>query len=99
MWPNYLVYVYGAILIVLGYRYVHEGQHAVYLHKLTLGMLCECQTTLRLVTKILPLSPALPFVSSIESNLSIKISPGRIFVWLWEGKKDIWGAKSRLSRN
>ena len=53
-----------------------------YSHKLTLGMLCECQMTRRFVTKILPRSPALPFVSSIESSLSIKISPGRIFICL-----------------
>ena len=52
------------------------------LHRLTLGMLCECHMTLKLVTRILPLSPALPLVSSIESNLSMSISPGRIFIWL-----------------
>ena len=53
-----------------------------HLQRLTLGMLCECQMTLKLVTRILPLSPAFPLVSSIESNLSISISPGRIFIWL-----------------
>ena len=55
-------------------------------HRLTLGMLCECQMTRRFVTRTRPRSPALPFVSSMESNLSIRISPGRIFICLKEKK-------------
>ena len=45
-------------------------------------MLAECQMTRKLVTKSRPRSPAFPLVSSIESSLSISISPGRIFICL-----------------
>ena len=48
--------------------------------RLTLCMVSECQMIRRLVTSILPLSPELPFVSSILSSPSIRTSPGLIFI-------------------
>ena len=51
-------------------------------HKLTLCMVRECQMTRRLVTRSRPLSPEFPFVSSMLSSLSMRTSPGRIFICL-----------------
>ena len=51
-------------------------------HKLTLCMVRECQMTRRLVTRSRPLSPEFPFVSSMLSSLSIRTSPGLIFICL-----------------
>ena len=45
-------------------------------------MVRECQMTLKLVTNILPRSPEFPFVSSMLSSLSMRTSPGRIFICL-----------------
>ena len=60
-----------------------EHTHAYHnLQRLTLGMLCECHMTLKLVTRILPLSPALPLVSSTLSSLSVSNSPRLIFISL-----------------
>ena len=54
----------------------------IHVHRLTRGILCECHMTLRLVINKRPRSPAFPFVSSIESSLSIKTSPERIRICL-----------------
>ena len=56
----------------------------IHVHRLTRGILCECHMTLRLVINKRPRSPAFPFVSSIESSLSIKTSPERIRICLWK---------------
>ena len=54
----------------------------LFLHKLTLCIVWECQIILRLVTRRRPRSPEFPLVSSILSNLSISTSPGLIFICL-----------------
>ena len=52
------------------------------LHRLTLCIVRECQMTRRLVTSSRPRSPEFPLVSSMLSSLSIRISPGLIFICL-----------------
>ena len=62
------------------------------LHRLTLCMVRECQMTRRLVTSSRPRSPEFPLVSSMLSSLSIRISPGLIFICLERNNKS-WTKK------
>ena len=78
IFETYVKLVWPIISICISIYYLS----IIHVHRLTRGILWECHMTLKFVTSSLPLSPAFPLVSSIESSLSISISPERIRICL-----------------